>query len=58
MVFTLSISLLVSLGLVPLLTFKMIGTHDRVAEAWALRNASQDLLFREVEVEDKDAKAA
>lgn len=39
----------------PLLLFRMIDTHARVSEAWSLRERSQDLLFRELETENKEA---
>jgi hypothetical protein len=40
----------------PLLQFKMLDVHQRVQDAWSLRERSQDLLFRELET--KDDKAA
>lgn len=40
----------------PLLKFNLIERHTRVADAWSLRERSQDLLFRELET--KEDKAA
>jgi hypothetical protein len=40
----------------PLLQFSLIDRHTRVQEAWALREQSQNLLFREIET--KEDKAA
>ncbi len=41
----------------PLLKFALVDRHQRVNDAWALRERSQDLLFRELEtkVEEKAA---
>lgn len=36
----------------PLLRFTCIDRHQRVNEAWSLRERSEDLLFREVETKD------
>lgn len=38
-----------------LLQFKFVARHDNVQLAWALRERSQDLLFKPVETEDKKA---
>lgn len=37
----------------PLLTFKFLERHTRVADAWSLRERSQDLLFREIETKEE-----
>ncbi len=39
----------------PLLTFKMLDTHTNVNEAWALKEASQEILWRATETESKEA---
>lgn len=39
----------------PLLTFRMANTHARVNDAWALREQSQEILWRVTETENKDA---
>ena len=39
----------------PLLTFTCIDRHARVQEAWALRERSQNLLFRELETKEEKA---
>lgn len=41
----------------PLLKFKFVERHSRVSDAWALRERSQDLLFRELETKDEDKAA-
>lgn len=38
-----------------LLQFKFVARHDNVQLAWAMRERSQDLLFKPVETEDKKA---
>lgn len=42
----------------PLLKFKFIERHTRVNDAWALKEQVQPLLWRELELDDKDDKAA
>jgi len=39
----------------PLLKFNYIDRHTRVNDAWALRERSQDLLFRELETKEEKA---
>ena len=39
----------------PLLKFNFIERHARVQEAWSLRERSQELLFREIETQEKAA---
>lgn len=39
----------------PLLRFKFLDQHPRVQEAWALKERSQDLLFRETETQKSEA---
>ncbi len=38
----------------PLLKFRCLHRHARVAEAWTLRESIQDMLFRPLEIDKKD----
>jgi len=40
----------------PLLKFAFIDRHQRVQDAWSLRERSQDLLFRELETKEEEDK--
>jgi hypothetical protein len=41
----------------PLLHFKFVSKHENVAAAWAIRERSQEILFRELDITKDDKKA-